>query len=194
MNMAFLYDRERKVFAIGYNVDDRRRDNSFYDLLASEARLGSFVAIARNEIPADHWFALGRPFAVAYGQRVMLSWSGTMFEYLMPCLVTRIFDNSLLDQVCHAAVAAQIAYGKERGIPWGISEAGFSALDNRQIYQYRAFGVPGLGLKRGLEEDLVVAPYASALALQIAPRAALANLRRLSKLMPGTLSWGLRLL
>ena len=184
MNMKFLYDADRKVFAIGYNVDDHRRDNSYYDLLASEARLGSFVAIARNEIPAEHWFALGRPFSVAYGQRVMLSWSGTMFEYLMPLLVQRSYDNSLLNQVCRGTVAAQIAYGKERGIPWGISEAGYSALDARQVYQYQAFGVPGLGLKRGLEDDTVIAPYASALALLVAPRTATANLRALAKLTP----------
>ena len=186
MNMKFLYDAERKVFAIGYNVDDHRRDNSFYDLLASEARLGSFVAIARNEIPVDHWFALGRPFSMAYGQRVMLSWSGTMFEYLMPHLVQRSYDNSLLNQVMRSTVAAQIAYGKERGIPWGISEAGYSALDARQVYQYQAFGVPGLGLKRGLEDDTVIAPYATALALMVAPKSSIANLRRLAKLTPAS--------
>ncbi len=186
-NMRFLYDEDRKVFTIGYNVDDRRRDNSFYDLLASESRLGSFVSIARNEIPAEHWFALGRPFSLAYGQRVMLSWSGTMFEYLMPLLVQRSYDNSLLNQVCRAAVAAQISYGKERGIPWGISEAGYSAIDNRQVYQYQAFGVPGLGIKRGLEEDTVIAPYATIMALMVAPQLAVSNLRRMSKLAPNSL-------
>jgi cyclic beta-1,2-glucan synthetase len=180
MNMRFLYHPERKVFSIGYNVNEKRQDNSYYDLLGSEARLGSFVSIARGEIPVEHWFALGRPFASAYGQRVLLSWSGTMFEYLMPLLLTRSYENSLLDEACRAVVVCQIAYGKQRGIPWGISEAAFSALDSRQIFQYQAFGVPGLGLKRGLAEDLVVAPYASALALLVYPRSAVQNLKRLA--------------
>ena len=181
MNMRFLYDLERKVFAIGYNVNDRRRDAFYYDMLASEARLGSFVAVARGEAPVDHWFALGRPFAAVYGRRALLSWNGTMFEYLMPVLLTRSFDNSLLDQGCRAAVACQIVYARQRGIPWGISEAAYSALDSRQIFQYRAFGVPGLGLKRGLEDDLVVAPYATALALQVDPAEAVQNLKRLER-------------
>ena len=181
MNLRFLYDAERRAFSIGYNVEERRLDNFYYDLLASEARLGSFVAVARGDVPVEHWFALGRPFASAYGQRALLSWSGTMFEYLMPLLLTRHYENSLLDSGCRAAVACQIAYGKRRGIPWGISEAAHSALDARQIYQYRAFGVPGLGLKRGLENDMVVAPYATALSLPIAPAQAVQNLRALAK-------------
>ncbi|MDQ3195930.1 MAG: protein ndvB, partial [Pseudomonadota bacterium] len=184
INMRFLYREERKLFAIGYNVSDLRLDNSYYDLLASEARLGSFTAIARGDVPVEHWWALGRPYASAFGRRALLSWSGTMFEYLMPLLLTRSFKHSLLDQACAAAVASQIDYGGQRGIPWGISEAAFSALDAHQIYQYRAFGVPGLGLKRGLEEDLVVSPYSSALALQVAPAAALENLRRMADLEP----------
>ncbi|MBC7945514.1 MAG: DUF3131 domain-containing protein, partial [Burkholderiales bacterium] len=184
INMRFLYREERKLFAIGYNVSDLRLDNSYYDLLASEARLGSFAAIARGDVPAEHWWALGRPYASAYGRRALLSWSGTMFEFLMPLLMTRGFKHSLLDQACVAAVESQIDYGAQRRIPWGISEAAFSALDAHQIYQYRAFGVPGLGLKRGLEEDLVVSPYSSALALQVAPAAAIENLRRLADLEP----------
>ena len=181
MNMRFLYDVERRSFSIGYNVEERRIDSFYYDLLASEARLGSFVAVARGDVPVEHWFALGRPFTLAYGQRVLLSWNGTMFEYLMPLLLTRHYENSLLDQGCRAAVRCQITYGKRRGIPWGISEAAYSALDTRQIYQYRAFGVPGLGLKRGLENDLVVAPYATALSLTLAPTESLHNLRQLAK-------------
>ena len=182
MDMGFLYDPERRLFAVGYNINERRLDNAYYDLLASEARLASFVAIARGEVPNEHWVALGRPFGRSGGEPILLSWNGTMFEYLMPVLLNHPFRNSLLDQACHTAVAYQMAYGRRRGIPWGISEAAFSALDSHQIYQYRAFGVPGLGLKRGLEEDLVVAPYATALALAVDPRAAVENLRRLTDL------------
>jgi len=182
MNMRFLYNAERRLFHTGYNVSERRMDVGFYDLLASEARIGSLVCIARGEIPVEHWWAMGRPFAEVNGQRVLLSWNGTMFEYLMPLLFTRSFENSLLDEASRTAVAIQIAYGRQRGIPWGISESAFSALDAHQIYQYRGFGIPGLGLKRGLEEDLVVAPYATALALAVDPAAAVQNLRRLSRL------------
>lgn len=182
MDLRFLYDPDRRLFVTGYDVGERRRDSTYYDLLASEVRLTSFVAIARGEVPVEHWWSLGRPFGLAYMRRPLLSWCGTMFEYLMPLLFTRSYANSLLDQACRTAVACQIAYARQRGIPWGISESAFSALDAHQIYQYRAFGVPGLGLKRGLEEDLVVAPYASALALAVAPVAAVRNLRRLSRL------------
>ncbi|MGH8726644.1 MAG: GH36-type glycosyl hydrolase domain-containing protein [Burkholderiales bacterium] len=184
MNLRFLYRQERKLFAIGYNVSERRLDTSHYDLLASEARLGSFVAIAQDDVPVEHWWALGRPHGTAYGRRALLSWSGTMFEYLMPLLLTRSFNHSLLDQACRTAVAGQIEYGAQRGIPWGISEAAFSALDAHKIYQYRAFGVPGLGLKRGLEDDLVVSPYSTVLALRVAPAAAIDNLRRLAEFTP----------
>ena len=182
MNMKFLYDGDRDLFFTGYNVADQRMDGGHYDLMASEARLGSFVAVARGEVPLEHWWALGRPYGAAFGERALLSWSGTMFEYLMPLLMTRSFDNSMLDKACKTAVDCQIAYGKQRSIPWGISEAAYSALDSHQIYQYQAFGVPGLGMKRGLEDDLVVAPYASALALTVEPAAAVANLRRLDKI------------
>ena len=148
MNMKFLYDNDRKVFAIGYNVDDHRRDNSYYDLLASEARLGSFVAIARNEIPAEHWFALGRPFSMAYGQRVMLSWSGTMFEYLMPLLVQRSYDNSLLNQVMRTPrLRRRSLTGKSAGFPGAFRRRDTAPWTARQVYQYQAFGVPGLGTK-----------------------------------------------
>lgn len=177
MNMAFLYNPQRKVFAIGYNVTDRRLDNSYYDLLASEARLSSLVAIAKNEAPVDHWWSLGRPFATAESQKVLLSWGGTMFEYLMPILLTKNYEKSLLDNACKAAVKCQIAYGERRGIPWGISESAYSVVDSRKTYQYRSFGVPRLGLKRGLEDDLVVSPYSTAMALQIDKNEALKNLK-----------------
>ena len=178
MDMSFLYSPERRLFAIGFNVGEQRLDHSYYDLLASEARLSSFLAIARGEVPTEHWWALGRPFGFAYLKRPMLSWSGTMFEYLMPLLLTKSYANSLLDMACRTAYECQVAYAQRRGIPWGISESAYSALDSRQIYQYRAFGVPGLALKRGLEEDVVVSPYSSALALAVDPRAAAKNLRK----------------
>ena len=178
----FLYDKARRLLAIGYQVAERRRDGSHYDLLASEARLTSFVAIARGQLPQEHWFALGRLFTTVVGEPVLLSWSGSMFEYLMPLLVMPAYEDTLLDRTCRAAVERQAAYGKTQGVPWGMSESGFHAVDTQRNYQYRAFGVPGLGLKRGLAEDLVVAPYASALALMVAPEEACLNLQRLSLL------------
>ena len=176
----FLFDRTRRLFSIGYNVSERRADASYYDLLASEARLSSFVAIAQGQLPQESWFALGRLLTVSGGEPVLLSWSGSMFEYLMPLLLMPSYDNTLLDQTCRAAVARQIEYGKQRGVPWGMSESGYNAVDVNLNYQYRAFGVPGLGLKRGLAEDLVIAPYASVLALTVAPEEACRNLQRLA--------------
>ena len=180
MEYDFLYDDARHLLAIGYNVDERRRDSSFYDLLASEARFSTFVAIAQGQLPQESWFALGRLLTTAGGEPILLSWSGSMFEYLMPLLVMPTYEHTLLDQTCKAAVARQIDYGKRRGVPWGVSECGYNAIDVQFNYQYRAFGVPGLGLKRGLAEDLVIAPYASALALMVAPGEACLNLERLS--------------
>ena len=142
--------------------------------------LSSFVAIAQGQLPQESWFALGRLLTTAGGEPALLSWSGSMFEYLMPLLVMPTYENTLLDRTCHAAVNRQIAYGRERGVPWGMSESGYNTVDAALNYQYRAFGVPGLGLKRGLAEDLVVAPYASALALMVAPEAACSNLQRLA--------------
>ncbi len=177
---SFLHDSSRKLFAIGYWVTDRRLDSSFYDLLASEARLASFMAIAAGQIPFAHWFALGRRLTTAGGRKVLLSWSGSMFEYLMPLLVMPALDGTLLDQSCRAAVARQIGYGRQRGVPWGISESCYNLTDAEGTYQYRAFGVPGLGLQRGLSDDVVIAPYASLLALLVAPQRACENLRRLA--------------
>ena len=180
MDMRFMYDSQRRLLAIGYQVGGLLNLTAHYDLLASEARLASLVAIAKGDVPAEHWLALGRPYTSASGQ-VLLSWSGTMFEYLMPLLFTRSFRNSLLENACTAALKHQIEYAKDRGVPWGISESAYSALDSHNIYQYRAFGVPSLGLKRGLEEDLVVAPYATALALLVNPAESIKNLKRLVK-------------
>ena len=180
MEYGFLYDKASRLLSIGYSVDERRPDASYYDLLASEARLCVFVAIAQGQLPQDSWFALGRLLTSAGGEPILLSWSGSMFEYLMPQLVMPTYDNTLLDQTARAAVARQIEYGQQRGLPWGMSESGYNTVDVHLNYQYRAFGVPGLGLKRGLAEDLVVAPYASALALMVAPEAACLNLQRLA--------------
>ncbi len=180
MDYDFLFDEARHLLAIGYNVSERRRDASYYDLLASEARLACFVAIAQGQLPQESWFALGRLLVLAGGEPTLLSWSGSMFEYLMPLLVMPTYENTLLDQTCRAAVDRQIEYGQQRGVPWGVSESGYNMVDVHLNYQYRAFGVPGLGLMRGLAEDLVIAPYASALALMVAPEAACLNLQRLA--------------
>jgi cyclic beta-1,2-glucan synthetase len=180
MDFTFLVDPTRELFVTGFNVAERRCDTGFYDLLASEARLASYVAIALGQVPQDQWFSMGRLLVATRGEPVLVSWSGSMFEYLMPMLVMPTYENTLLDHTCRAAVGRQISYGKLRGVPWGISESGYNLTDARSNYQYRAFGVPGLGLKRGLAEDLVIAPYASALALLVAPVAACENLQRLA--------------
>jgi len=180
MEYEFLYDKSRHLLAIGYNVGERRRDASYYDLLASEARLTTFVAIAQGRLPQEAWFALSRLLTGGPGEPSLVSWSGSMFEYLMPLLIMPTFENTLLHSTCQAAVERQIDYGRLRGVPWGISESGYNTVDVRLNYQYRAFGVPGLGLKRGLADDLVIAPYASALALLVAPEDACRNLERLA--------------
>nr|WP_101925980.1 MULTISPECIES: glycoside hydrolase family 94 protein [Luteimonas] len=179
MEYGFLYDRARHLLSIGYDVDNRRLDQGHYDLLASEARLCSFVAIAQGQLPQDTWFALGRLLTEVDGDPTLLSWSGSMFEYLMPQLVMPSYPDTLIDQTSRHAVQAQIAYGRQHDVPWGISESGYNTVDARMNYQYRAFGVPGLGLKRGLGEDLVIAPYATMMALMVAPEAATQNLQRL---------------
>ena len=181
MEYDFLFDRARHLLTIGYNVAEHRADQSYYDLLASEARLCSFVAIAQGHLPQDNWFAMGRLLVTAGGEPMLLSWSGSMFEYLMPLVVMPTYENTLLDQTYKAAVARQIEYGAQRGVPWGVSESGYNAVDAQLNYQYRAFGVPGTGLKRGLADDLVIAPYASALALMVAPEEACINLEKLSQ-------------
>jgi len=181
INMAFLYEPQRRLFAVGFNVSEGRLDSAYYDLLASEARLGSFVAIARGDVPVEHWLSMSRPYTSIGRRRALLSWTGTMFEYLMPLLLQRTYSNSLLEKACQEAVAVQIDYGRRRGVPWGVSESAFGDLDLNKTYQYRAFGVPELGLKRGLEEDLVVAPYATLLAVSLAPRPAVENLKQLTR-------------
>ncbi|MGH7632120.1 MAG: glucoamylase family protein, partial [Gemmatimonadaceae bacterium] len=182
MEFRLLFDERRKLFSIGYDARTARLDTSFYDLLASEARLASFVAVAKGDVPAEHWFRLARSLTTAGGATALVSWSGSMFEYLMPVLVMPSRPFSLLDQTHRAAVRRQIHYAHGRGVPWGMSESAYNLRDRHATYQYRAFGVPDLALRRGLANDLVVAPYAAALALLIEPHDALANLATLEEL------------
>ncbi|MCQ8130157.1 GH36-type glycosyl hydrolase domain-containing protein, partial [Methylomonas rivi] len=181
MDFRFLYDTGRHMFAIGYRVAEGVIDPSYYDLLASEARLSSFIAIAKRDVPSTHWFHLGRRVTRAAHGTVLLSWSGSMFEYLMPSLVTFTPRYSLIDQTCRLVVKRQIEYGRARGVPWGVSESAFNGRDLSMTYQYSAFGVPGLGMKRGLGEELVIAPYATALAAMYLPHAAVENFASLER-------------
>ena len=180
MSFGFLFDQGRKLFSIGYNVSSARLDGSHYDLFASEARLASLVAIAKGDAAEQHWLRMGRQrTALSWSKTALVSWSGSMFEYLMPLLVARSYDHTLLDETYDTVVDAQIAYGAKRSVPWGISESAYNVMDLAMTYQYRAFGVPGLGLKTGLGEDLVIAPYATALAALVRPREAVKNFRAL---------------
>ncbi len=177
MRYDFLYDKVQRLLSIGFNADDNRLDASFYDLLASEARLSAFVAIAQGKLPQESWFSLGRRLTSAGKTPVLLSWSGSMFEYLMPMLVMPTYENTLLDEMAIGTVKKQIDYGEQQNVPWGISESCYNVVDSNLTYQYRAFGVPGLGFKRGLGQDLVIAPYATVMALMVDPNAAYDNLQ-----------------
>ncbi len=180
MDFGFLFDRERQLLSIGYRVADGTLDPSCYDLLASEARLASFVAIAKGDVPVRHWFRLGRALTPVDRGSALISWSGSMFEYLMPSLVMRAPAGSLLAQTSMLVVRRQQKYGAELGAPWGVSESAYNARDLEFTYQYSNFGVPGLGLKRGLGADAVIAPYATALAAMVDPDAAVRNFTRLT--------------
>ncbi len=181
IDFKFLYDADRKLMSIGFNVAENSRDPGFYDLLASEARLTAYVCIVLGQLPQEHWFTLGRQLTIVGGDIALLSWSGSMFEYLMPILVMPSYPTTILHQTCRAVVNRNIEYGRRRGIPWGISESAYNATDAQMNYQYKAFGVPGLGFKRRLADDVVIAPYASAMALLVAPQAASENLRALAR-------------
>ncbi|MBL0105351.1 MAG: cyclic beta 1-2 glucan synthetase [Bacteroidetes bacterium] len=176
----FLYDKPKQLFTIGYKPEEYQRDPSFYDLLASESRLATFVGIAQGKLPEEGWFALGRLVSNPGRKPVLLSWSGSMFEYLMPLLVMPNYENTLLDRTYKTSVARQIEYGNQRNVPWGNSESGYNLTDVNSNYQYHAFGTPGLGLKRGLGEELVIAPYATVLALMVEPQQAYENLERMN--------------
>ncbi len=182
MEFGFLLNPKKKLFSIGYRVAEDQLDEGCYDLLATEARLTSYIAIIKGDVPVSHWFRLGRGLVPDPGGALLISWSGSMFEYLMPSLVMMNPDGSLLDQTCKRVVRRQIQYGHQEGVPWGTSESGYNQRDLDLNYQYSNFGVPGLGLKRGLGKDLVVAPYATALAAMVAPHEALRNLDRLERL------------
>jgi len=180
MDFRFLFDPDRKVFSIGFNPGLGRLDPSYYDLLVSEARLTSFLAIVKGDAPTEHWFRLQRPFTLAAGRPILLSWSGSMFEYLMPLLLLRSYPGTLLTSTCRNAVAAQVQYGRGRGVPWGVSESAYNARDLHMNYQYGPFGVPDLGLRRSAPDELVVSPYSTFLALLADPSGAVENLRRLA--------------
>ena len=177
VDFDFLYNHSQHLLTIGYNVEEHRRDNGYYDLLASEARLTTFVAIAQGKLPQQSWFALGRQLTNVGTTPILLSWSGSMFEYLMPMLVMPVYRNTLLEQTTRAVIQKQIDYGRKRGVPWGISESGYNMVDANLNYQYHPFGVPGLGFKRGLGEDLVISPYSTIMSLMVAPREAYDNLQ-----------------
>ena len=179
MKFDFLFDPTRQLLSIGYRVADGSLDPNCYDLLASEARLASFVAIAKGDVPARHWFRLGRPMTPVDRGSALISWSGSMFEYLMPSLVMSAPFGSLLEQTNRLVVRRQMKYGAELGVPWGVSESAFNARDLERTYQYLNFGIPGLGLKRGLSENIVVAPYATALASMVDAQAAVLNFKQL---------------
>ncbi|VWX61586.1 Cyclic beta-(1,2)-glucan synthase NdvB [Burkholderiales bacterium 8X] len=182
MDFAFLLDPRRKLLSIGYSLNDQRLDLNCYDLLGSEARLASLFAIAKGDVPTRHWFRLGRAATPVGNGSALISWSGSMFEYLMPSLVMRAPSGSLLEQTNRLVVQRQIEHGKARGVPWGISESAYNARDLEYTYQYSNFGVPALGLKRGLADNLVVAPYATGLGAMVDPAAACRNFERLAEL------------
>lgn len=179
MNFEYLLEKDREVFSIGFNVSDGKFDRGLYDLLGSESRLASFIAIAKGDVKQEHWFRLGRQLVPTDGDRALVSWTASMFEYLMPLLVLRNYENTLLHETNQAVVKRQIKYGLQNHVPWGISEAGYNARDLQLNYQYGPFGIPGLGLKRGLSHDLVISPYSTLLAAMVNPVAAVENIKRL---------------
>ncbi|OPF58703.1 glycosyl transferase [Clostridium baratii] len=181
MDFTVLYDKKRELFSIGYNLEEDSLGSSYYDLLASESRIASFLAIARNEVSTKHWFRLGRAMSNSYRGKSLVSWSGTMFEYLMPNLIMKDYDNTLLSLTYKSVIKAQIAFARKKRIPWGISEYAYYHFDVAENYQYKAFGVPGIELKRGLEDEIVVSPYSTIMALPIANGKAIENLKVLEK-------------
>ncbi len=180
-DFSFLYDKEKSIFSIGYNIEDGKLTNSYYDLLASEARQASLIAIAKRDIPAKHWSNLSRTLTVLDKYKGLVSWSGTAFEYLMPNINIPKYSGSLLDESCKFMLYSQKKYSKKLGIPWGISESAFNLKDLNLNYQYKAFGIPWLGLKRGLADEMVVSSYGSVLAITEAPNEVIENLKILDK-------------
>ncbi len=183
VDFNFLYNKKRMLFHIGYHVSSMTIDAGCYDLMASESALTSFLAIARGEVPAKHWYKLGRPLTMIRGIPSFVSWSGTMFEYLMPALVMKAYEGSVFHDTLRAAVMEQMRYGKRNNIPWGISESQYFRFDLDSNYQYRAFGVPQLRLQPSMSHSMVVAPYATMLALDYAGEEALFNLKNMKAMM-----------
>lgn len=181
MKFIELFDKKKQLFSIGFNILDNKLTNSYYDLLTSEARQTSYISIARGEVTPVHWFRLGRVLTIVDRYKGLISWTGTMFEYLMPLLIMKTYKHTLLDETYSFVIKSQKKYAAQRDTPWGTSESGFNALSHHHEYQYKAIGIPWLGLKRGLIEDVVVAPYATFLALMVDPKAAISNLKRLSQ-------------
>jgi len=184
LDYAFLYNKEKKLLAIGYHITDSRRDQAYYDLLASEARLASFLAIATGSLPQEHWFALGRQLTMLEGGGAQPYCLGVApcLNTLCRLLILPTYEGTLLEQSCRNSIKSQIRYGKDHKVPWGISESGYNVTDANYNYQYRAFGVPELGFKRGLNQNLVIAPYASAMALMLEPQAACINLQQMHEM------------
>ena len=182
MDFKFLLQRNRQLLSVGFDVDTKQLQSACYDLLASEARTAFFAAIAKDDIRQESWFLLGRPPIVDQGIAGLLSWTGTMFEYLMPALWMKTYPNTLLERAEIVAVQAQRAYASQKRISWGISECAYSRKDEAGNYQYRAFGVPLLALHKPDQYGPVVSPYSTFLALNIDPGAALENLRKLERM------------
>ena len=180
-DFSILYDSKKRLFSIGYDVEQNKLTNSYYDLLASEARQASLVAIAKKDVTPKHWGALSRTLTSLKKYKGLISWSGTAFEYLMPNINIKKYEESLLDESCRFLIMSQIEYARKLGIPWGISEAAYNLKDLNNNYQYKSFGVPWLGLKRGLNDDMVVSPYSVFLSLNYVPKLAIANLKELEK-------------
>ncbi|AOR23721.1 GH36-type glycosyl hydrolase domain-containing protein [Clostridium taeniosporum] len=182
MDFRFLYDKTRQLFFIGYNVEDDSLGNSYYDLLASESRIASFISIAKNNVPISHWFKLGRGMTNAFHTHSLVSWSGTMFEYFMPSLIMKNYPKTLLSQTYKSVIKAQKSFSKQKKTPWGISECAFYKFDADENYQYKAFGIPGIGLKRGLEDEIVISPYSTLMTLPFCKKSGIKNLKKLEKL------------
>ncbi|MGH6875207.1 MAG: glucoamylase family protein, partial [Aestuariivirgaceae bacterium] len=181
MEFDFVLNRQRNLLSIGYRVADGSLDEASYDMLASEARLASFLAIAKGDVRTKHWFRLDRSVTAVDFGAALISWSGSMFEYLMPSLVMKAPPGGIIDQTNRLVIRKQISYCSELGVPWGISESAFNGRDVEFTYQYSNFGVPGLGLKRGLADDIVIAPYATGLAAMVTSKAAVENFAALRK-------------
>ncbi|MGL4109679.1 GH36-type glycosyl hydrolase domain-containing protein [Clostridium sp. LP20] len=177
MDFKFLYNNERALFSIGYNLEEKSLGNSYYDLLASESRATSFITIARNQIPKEHWFNLSRAMTNAFKEKSLVSWSGTMFEYFMPPLIMKSFKDTLLNMTYESVIKAQKEFARQKKVPWGISESAYYQFDIGENYQYKAFGVPGVGLKRGLEDELVISPYSTLITLPYSKQEGIENLR-----------------